>query len=112
MSSLPSLRSTASRLSKLPRPAAMTVRPISAMTGNSNSATPMMTAPGTRSPYWLVRPGLNLHRCPARQRGDSDRAACGPVVAETRDVRIVELGERAHVGEEAQRLRHVVELRA
>src|SRR4051794_1766499 len=85
----------------------MTAEPMQTSTGRSSNTITIATAPGTRSPYRLVCPGLDLHRGTGRQRGDTDGAARRPVVPEAIDVGIVERRERVHVGQEAQRLGHV-----
>jgi hypothetical protein len=50
----------------------MTTLPMHTITGSSRSTITIAMAPGTASPYWLVRPGLNLHSPVGGQRGNTD----------------------------------------
>ena len=116
-SSLPSLRTSASRLRTPPSAAAMSTLPMQTSTGRSSSTRTIAIAPGTEMTLLarrcrLVGPRLDLHRGARGERGDTDRAARRTVVAEAGDVRLVERRERVHVGQEAQRLGDVGERRA
>ena len=80
--------------------------------GNASKTKTMMMAPGMSLPYWLERPGLDLDSPAKWQRRHTNRAACRTARAEAIYIRLVEGGEGVHVGQEAQRLLHIVDRQA
>src|SRR5947209_1833269 len=84
--------------------------PMRKLTGSTTrSTTTMMTAPSTPTSCLVAGPRLHLHEGAARELGDADGRAGGPVVTERSDVDLVHRVVVAHVAQEDGGLHDVVE---